>query len=744
MERKNALLTHFLVYLFFSLTVIGVNYVVEVSEVVTGWENEGIYGGRINCIIIDPNSYDPDINQCTTLLIGTQEGDKLFKSTDAGQTWQKIGPVVETADGEKLRFDIIWAMVTDPNNPNIVYVADHSLKKTTDWGSSWISPTMDPPDAMHLAIDPKNSSIIYTIGREKESSFEIYKSVDGGNNWVQLSVIEAPGAFPCDIMVHPNDSNVIFVALGLERGVWPPWPLKGGLFKSYDSGHSWKLVLGNQSGDFGVSKIAYSPINNAFYAATTHGIYKSVDDGDSWSLLEDFNGTRERESTRCVLSIAVGSQGVIYAGGYWGIYKSNVSSDSEWVQTGFNPSLSLFKDMPGECRCTFIAIDPVNPQVIYACSWDFLFKSSDGGQTWQSITEGITAVRIFDIEKVGEVFYACGEPGLYKKLGNGSWQMIRSEGFTDLAVDPVNLERIAASMPARSVLIEISEDGGESWQRIDICWSQDLDTSLHGFSIILYSNMIYLAVGVLGGIDGGVLKITKIDNGSYSWEIVSENYFPHKPVYVLAMDPKNSSILYAGLGYPWYVESTGGVWKTLDGGRTWQNISSGLPNKCVNSIVIDPSAPQTIYVAIEREIYKSMDGGGSWEKIGEFEGPVSSLALDPNNTEIIYACVCSGQSVIFKSTNGGYSWLEYSTIDYKVYDMVVGSLYVATDGGLWRYTYTGYTGEETALTGASPEAVDRWFIVLSVMVSTVFGSIVYLVAIRRYKRYRTLKMKPKM
>ena len=105
----------------------------------------------------------------------------------------------------------------------------------------------------------------------------------------------------------------------------------------------------------------------------------------------------------------------------------------------------------------------------------------------------------------------------------------------------------------------------------------------------------------------------------------------------LAVDPQNSQKLYLG---SWY----SGMYRSPDGGSTWQEINNGLPTRWAKfrSVAIDPTDPQQIYIGVEGKIYHSADGGDSWNQLGSTlttDGNIGRIAIDPTNPTTIYAAV---------------------------------------------------------------------------------------------------------
>ena len=267
-----------------------------------------------------------------------------------------------------------------------------------------------------------------------------------------------------------------------------------------------------------------------------------------------------------------------------------------------------------------LTIDPKDPSILYAAIWDGILKSTDGGATWALIARGKNALPgpayVLAIpQDNNQIIYAGIERGVYRSSDGGLTWEARNKGMADTPIYTLAIG---------------SRDG----------------------------NLLYAA--------GKSAEIWKsIDGGSSPWEKLSSDYF-REAIYALALHPENNQWLYAGTNESTVVLST-------NGGRDWQLRNGGLvyqpfPLK-ISALAIDPRDPRIIYAGTGFKsnynghgIYKSTDGGLSWQSINnglpvdtQWLGGyyVQSVAIDPDDSQTIYAAGFGG---LYKSTDGGHLW----------------------------------------------------------------------------------------
>ena len=230
-----------------------------------------------------------------------------------------------------------------------------------------------------------------------------------------------------------------------------------------------------------------------------------------------------------------------------------------------------------------------------------------------------------------------------------------------------------------------------------------------------------------GGATGGVFKTT---DGGYTWKPITDGQFKLGSVGAIAVAPSNPNVLYVGMGEaPMRGNAShgDGVWKSTDAGKTWVHMGLEATEQ-IGRIRVDPDNPDLVYVAAvghmsgpnpERGVYRSKDGGKTWQKVlfKSDRAGASDLIIDPSNSSVLYATIWqflrqpwtfeSGgpDGGIWKSTDGGDTWKEIGKNPGLPQGIVgrigitvspvnserVWALVEAADGGIFRSDDAGAT-----------------------------------------------------
>ena len=200
------------------------------------------------------------------------------------------------------------------------------------------------------------------------------------------------------------------------------------------------------------------------------------------------------------------------------------------------------------------------------------------------------------------------------------------------------------------------------------------------------------------------INATELDNSIFqgSWASIGRNYLLSK-VKTIAIDPKNPDIVYLGTNGE-------GVFKSNDGGETFEPINNNLSESYINAIIIDPDNPNVIYTGTATGIFKSFNGGRDWEEmdLGMGRLEVLSLAFDPANSQIIYAGVYNEKAAggIFRSKDGGNSWENIGLQSEQVNSITItigenSFIYAGTGSGVFRSVDSGTTWVKSSFNKAA-------------------------------------------
>jgi photosystem II stability/assembly factor-like uncharacterized protein len=575
----------------------------------------GLGEGPFYGLAINPS--DPSI-----LYVGS--GHKIFQTSNGGQSWRVITPELENGQ---------FALVVDPKTPQVIYSLSDGLSKSSDAGANWTSIDSNLPkkELNTISLAPWNSSVLY-VGTEKHG---IYKSTDGGKSWSALNSglktknqNEPDGEIPPvrAIAIDPSNPNILYAGVAANVTAGP----FAAVFKSTNAGENWKLlsVIGSGKGRTTVNCLAVDPFapNVVFAGTDGDGIFKSVDGGVNWS------GEDSELSTGSVVALSIGKKdGTLYAGTLEGIFKFE---GLRWRQIGFS-----HRDFGGEWIAS-LAVDPSNSATVYVGTRSSyvskeggLFKSTDGGRSWLAADSGlrhfagwISALAI-DPSNPGILYAGTYGYGVFKTTNAGikwvpsSSGIVRSEySVAALAIDPNDSSMIYA---VTSAFVWKSTNRGLHWSHgnglpssPDPAWRSRLTTiTINPLnSSIMYAGHFYL--GPKAGTSG--TTIYESTDAGANW--FSAGKASEKVIDCLEIDPSDPTRLYADNG-------DSGILKSVDNGRSWTAMNSGLPrpikppvgfqsSTLVSGLAVDPILTSTVYISTAgRGVFKSADGGLNWTPI---------------------------------------------------------------------------------------------------------------------------------
>ncbi|MDX2429857.1 MAG: hypothetical protein QNK35_02925 [Bacteroides sp.] len=589
-------------------------------------------------------------------------GCGVWKTTDGGETWMHMG-LDETFT--------ISRILIHPENPDIVYVAaaghewtenkERGLYKTTDGGESW-EKVLDKGPASgvnDMVMDPRDPDVIYATTwqrtrlkwndprtYENHKNNGIWKTLDGGKKWEKLTegLPESKFMGRTGIDVARSNPDVIYafvddyeVAFEAEEGELDAYErpkkdvIKGAtIYRSNDAGSTWEQVSGLTE-------------ETKKYMSGHSGTY-------GWVFAQ--------------IRVDPNDENRVYTMGLW----INVSTDGGATS---EPILrKIHADQHG------MWIDPDNSNYILAAHDGGISVTYDKGENWRNLIKELPLAQFYNVEfDMNEPFRVYGsiqdhhsfysEVDLAKgkdKIRPSEWDYtLGAEGSTHV-VDPRDNNTIFASLfygkLARATVDGYPEDfkwvlnstfPDEPEYRGQ--WMAPTLLSIHNPDIV-YHGVQY----VLKSTDqGGTWKRISPDLSFNDPE--KQGDISYQTISALEESAFNSGLLYAGT-------DDGRLWRTKDGGQSWDDIRTGpLPERWVSRIVASQYNFGTVYVSQTGRrdddaavyLWRSNDFGDNWEDISANipAGPVNVIREDPKNDSTLYVGTDVG---VYVSRNSGESW----------------------------------------------------------------------------------------
>ena len=638
----------------------------------------GIPIGSIGAIAVAPS--DPDI-----VYVGTGEPDirsqisygiGVYKSTDAGKTWHFIG-LKDTRH--------IGKIVVDPNDPNRVYVAalghvyegnaERGVFRSTDGGAHWkkilfSSTNPDGVGAIDLALDPKDPRTIYaSLWATRRPPWSVYapsnlpggglyKSTDGGDTWHKLE-----GGLPSDdfvgkigIAVSPSNPDRLYAVVddvgapiapplrfgGAEhRGPNAPKPT-GGIYISDDAGATWRMVNNEQrlwGRGWYFEQMAVDPTNPDRAYDINTSTYMTLDAGKTWVPVKGAPGgddyhqiwVNPQDGNRMVLS---SDQGTVVS----------VDGSKSWSTWYNQPTAEIYH----------IAATSGYPYWLYGAQQD---SGAVGVTIWSD--RGVLSFRdwlpaclagesntVVPDPKDGDILYGGGANACNQALN------LRLSGGELPAPDPDDPNRKTWTLPEvfspadgalyySNQFVFRTRDRGKTWEKIspdltrmnpavpknlDPITAKDIDEHMTDRFGVVYtiSPSPLDAKTVWVGTDDGLIQVTR-DDGAHWQNVTPPEMTAWSKVSQVEAGHFDLDTAYASVDRHRLADNHPYIYRTHDGGKTWQNVVDGIPDGAyVNSVKEDPKQKGLLYAATELRVYVSFDDGGHWQPL-QLNMPVTSV-----------------------------------------------------------------------------------------------------------------------
>jgi photosystem II stability/assembly factor-like uncharacterized protein len=656
----------------------------------------------------------------------------VWKTTDYGRTWNPIfDPTRNDQPADDLRSGSIGAIAVAPSKPDTIYVGSgeglrrpdlsigNGMYKTTDAGRTWQHLGQDGSglrDAQQIAsiiVDPKDPNRLFVAAQGHpygpNAERGIFRSLDGGQTF-QKVLYNDENVGGMDLLFDPRNSQVVFASMWSSRR--PPWTIGGGytgpgsgLYKSTDGGNSWgQLTKGLPGAAEGVGRIgpAISPSDpDRMYAwvNTTNlnaqkgsGIYRSDDAGESWQQVNQEERVWGRGDDFGCVRVDPKNKDVIY-----------VANTSTYRSTDGGRNFTAIKGAPGGDDYHTIWINPENPDIIAIAVDQGATISVNGGQTWSSWYNQPTA-QFYHVITDNQFPYwvyggqqESGSVGIASRSDFGEitfrdWTTIGVEEYGYVAPDPLHpnltyggkgtvfdrntgqtrdvspvvlrtgqfrFNRTAPLIfsPADphvlylgSNVLFATRDGGNSWQII----SPDLTREDPGVPATLgpfieadsakgkHRGVIYSIAPspkdanlIWAGTDDGVIQVTH--DGGKNWQNVTPpELTPWSKLAQIDASHFDTATAYAAVNRFRLDDLHPYIYRTHDGGKSWQKIVSGLPdNEPVNTVREDPERKDLLFAGTERTVYVSWDDGEHWQMLQMNSPPTSIRDLVVHHDDVV-------------------------------------------------------------------------------------------------------------
>ncbi len=621
--------------------------------------------GRINCI----GFREGDNN---TFYVGSPSGG-LWKTTDGGSSWTPLtdnNAVIGVSDvvviaGAAASSDTLYIATGDRDqgaldNLPYGYLADNhtiGVLKSVDGGSSWSTTGLsfnasDKKTTNRIIVDPDNSSILLVATTDG-----VYKTTDGGTNWTLKTSYEMT-----DLEFNPSNSNIVYGGSRIGGHIW----------RSTDKGETWTEILDATSSSRVELAVSEADPDKVYAVICKNdqslkGIWRSDNAGAGFAVVYDINITADYDNLLhgdCSPRTLVGGQGkydlsiacdptdadIVYVGGI-----------NTWKSTDGGSSFDIINHWDGTCSGTVehihadkhnLAFQPVT-NALFECNDGGLFKSVDGGAHWTELSNGLVISQIYRLavssSSSSELLCGLQDNGT-KNLSSGSWSQTTNADGMCCAIDFDNNDRQYATWQQggmyytndhwSSYITKRSSDYGN-------IWLEPMVMDPNYTTRIFYAKKYYLQYS---------------HGSSTTWNSIYPSPSLGDNIWSMDVAKQNSDYI--------YVATKDSIYRTNEGRDShahFTNITGNLPtaNSHIADICVSRDDTNHIWVALGNFngdcVFETTDGGNTWTNISSGLPQVPVMCVvenwqNPDETELY----CGTDVGVYQKV-GSNDWVLYST-----------------------------------------------------------------------------------
>jgi photosystem II stability/assembly factor-like uncharacterized protein len=626
-------------------------------------------------------------------------GGGIWRTTNDGNTWEPI------FDAEPIAS--IGAIAIAPSNPQIIYLGTgesdmrsdisygDGVYKSTDGGATWRSIGLrDSQNVGRILVDPRDANVVlvaalgHAFGPNSERG--VYRSTDGGATWTKtLSKNDDTGAI--DLCWDAANPTVVYAALWQTRR--PPWsvyaPTNGpgsGLYKSTDSGVTWKQLTGQGFPSEGLGRIGIAippgQNGNRIYAvvdAHDGGIYRSDDAGQNWRRVSSDHRVWQRGWYFGGITADSRNPDVVY-----------VMDTAMYRSTDGGEHFEPIKAAPGGDDYHSLWIAPDDPQRMILGSDQGVAVTVDGATTWSSwfnqptaqfyhvTTDNRFPYRVYGAQQDSGTA-AVSSRSDYGQITFRDWQPVGGEESGYIVADRADPDIVYGGGPY-GVVRRFNWTTGQSFdvspsairfngEKLRFTWTsplvdspQDLQVLYFGAQFVLCSSdkgqtwqaispdltvknadasgtakkeeargVVYTIAGsplrageIWAGTDNGLIHLT-LDDGAHWSNVTPPDIAEWSQISLIEASPHDAATAYAAVDRHQLDDFNPYVYRTHDAGKTWQKIAAGLPpGGYVHAVREDPERKGLLFAGTELGLFVSFDDGDRWQPL-QNNLPVSSI-----------------------------------------------------------------------------------------------------------------------